>query len=102
MTSMINTNGVGSLASQGEAWNTSSGASDDTGHLRAQVATVHRCSWTLTDGHRPNIWQPGAMTLDSICEQGLRHGSRQAPQMCPKIATAHWRYPAQGDIGSVL
>ena len=70
MTSTIDTNGARTLASKGDTWKTSPDASDNTGHLGAQVATVHRCSQTLTDGHRSNIWPPGTMPLDSLCEQG--------------------------------
>ena len=63
-------------------------ASDDTGHLGAQVATVHRCSQTLTYGHPSDIWQPGTTPLDSHCEQGLRQSSPQPPQTHPKVATS--------------
>jgi hypothetical protein len=31
--------------------------------LGAGIATIRRRSPTLTDGHRPDIWQPGAMPL---------------------------------------
>jgi hypothetical protein len=102
MTSTIDTNGARTLASKGDAWKTSPDASDDTGHLGPQAATVHRWSRTLSYGHRSNIWSPGTMPLYSLCEQGLRQSSRQAPQIHPKVATAHGRYPAQGDMGSVL